>query len=75
MYKSAGPEPDPALFQGVFFSMQDYLLIGTVLKPQGIHGESKIRSYAADLNLFSSWNILYLAEPRLCEMLNQLLER
>ena len=62
MYKSAGPEPDPALFQGVFCAMRNYLLIGTILKPQGVRGECKIRPYAADLDLFSSWNTLYLEE-------------
>ena len=42
--------------------MQDYLMIGTVLKPQGIHGECKIRPYAADLDLFASWKELYLED-------------
>ncbi len=40
--------------------MQNYLMIGTVLKPQGIHGESKIKSYASDIDLFSGWETLYL---------------
>ncbi len=40
--------------------MQNYLMIGVVLKPQGIHGECKIKPYAADLDLFSSWKELYL---------------
>ena len=43
--------------------MQDYLMIGTVLKPQGIRGECKIKSYAADIGLFSEWSTLYLADP------------
>ena len=62
MHKSAGSgtESDPALFQGVVCLMQDYLMIGVVLKPQGIHGECKIKPYAADLDLFSSWKKLYL---------------
>ena len=42
--------------------MKEYLLIGTVLKPQGIRGECKIRSYAADIGLFSRWDALYLQE-------------
>ncbi len=42
------------------FHMQEYLMIGTVLKPQGIHGECKIRPYAAQIGLFSSWDTLYL---------------
>lgn len=42
--------------------MQDYLLIGTVLKPQGVRGECKIKSYAADPDLFSSWKTLYVSD-------------
>jgi len=42
--------------------MRDYLLIGTVLKPQGIHGESKIKSYAADPEDFRRWKKLYLKD-------------
>ena len=37
-------------------------MIGTVLKPQGIHGECKIKPYAADLDLFSGWTKLFLEE-------------
>ena len=53
--------------------MQDYLMIGTVLKPQGVRGECKIKPYAADLDLFSSWKTLYLSEkdsyhPLSCEV-------
>jgi 16S rRNA processing protein RimM len=40
--------------------MNDYLMIGTVLKPQGVRGECKIRSWAADISLFESWQVLYL---------------
>ena len=39
--------------------MQDYLLIGSVLKPQGIRGESKIKSFAADAESFRRWKTLY----------------
>ncbi len=42
--------------------MQDYLMIGTVLKPQGVRGECKIKPYAADLSLFPSWTELFLSE-------------
>ena len=42
--------------------MQDYLMIGTVLRPQGLRGECKIRPYAADLKLFARWTTLYLSE-------------
>lgn len=37
----------------------DYLLIAAVLKPQGIHGECKLRSYAADIEMFRRWPTLY----------------
>ena len=40
--------------------MNDYLMIGEVLKPQGVHGEAKIKPYAADLNDFCRWTTLYL---------------
>ena len=39
--------------------MNEYLLIATVLKPQGVRGECKLRSYAADISLFHSWHTLY----------------
>ncbi len=42
--------------------MTDYLMIGEVLKPQGVRGEVKIRSFAADTELFRSWNPLFLEE-------------
>ena len=41
--------------------MQEYLMIGEVLKPQGIRGECKIKPYAADLSLFPGWNPVFLA--------------
>ena len=40
--------------------MRDYLMIGVVLKPQGVRGECKIKPYAADLDRFASWKELYL---------------
>ena len=43
--------------------MTDYLMIGTVLKPQGVRGECKIRSWAADISLFDTWSELYLKTP------------
>jgi len=43
--------------------MTDYLMIGTVLKPQGVRGECKIRSWAADISLFDTWSKLYLKTP------------
>ena len=40
--------------------MHSYLMIGTVLKPQGIRGEVKIKPYAAHTEMFSSWKNLFL---------------
>lgn len=42
--------------------LPEYLLIGTVLKPQGVRGECKIKSYASNIDLFSSWKTLYLED-------------
>ena len=40
-------------------SVTDYLMIATVLKPQGVRGECKLRSWAADIELFRRWKTLY----------------
>ena len=40
--------------------MTDYLMVGEVLKPQGLKGECKIKPCAADLSLFETWDTLYL---------------
>lgn len=40
--------------------MNNYLLIASVLKPQGIRGECKLRSYASDTDMFYQWKTLYL---------------
>ena len=40
--------------------MTDYLMIGQVLKPQGLRGECKIKPSAADIQRFESWKTLYL---------------
>lgn len=37
----------------------DYLMIATVLKPQGVRGECKLRSWAADIEQFRRWKTLY----------------
>ena len=34
-------------------------MIATVLKPQGVRGECKLRSWAADIELFRRWHTLY----------------
>ena len=40
--------------------MDEFLMIGTVLKPQGVRGECKIRSWAADISRFNTWKVLYM---------------
>lgn len=40
--------------------MKAYLMIGEVLKPQGIHGESKIRPYTGHAENFKKWKILHI---------------
>ena len=42
--------------------MTEYLMIGEVLKPQGLQGECKIKPYAADISLFETWQTLYRQE-------------
>ncbi len=42
--------------------MNEYLMIGEVLKPQGIKGEVKIKPYAADYEDFRRWKTLYLKQ-------------
>lgn len=44
--------------------MNDYLMIATVLKPQGVRGECKIRSYAADIEMFHRWHTLFRKSER-----------
>jgi len=39
--------------------MQEYLMIGEVLKPQGVRGECKIKPYCADMDMFRGWRTLY----------------
>ena len=40
--------------------MQQYMMIGEVLKPQGVRGEVKIKPYAADTDAFYDWDTLYI---------------
>ena len=40
--------------------MNEYLLIGEVLRPQGVRGEAKIRPYAANPEDFRRWTTLFL---------------
>ena len=39
--------------------MQRFLMIGEVLRPQGVRGEAKLRSWAADDDMFLEWDTLY----------------
>lgn len=41
-------------------TMTDYMLIGVILKPQGVHGEAKVKSYASNPEDFLDWTTLYL---------------
>ena len=40
--------------------MNDYLMIASVLRPQGVRGECKLRSYAADIERFHQWTTLFI---------------
>ena len=40
--------------------MQQYMMIGEVLKPQGVRGEVKVKPYAAYAEDFYSWTTLYI---------------
>ncbi len=40
--------------------MTNYMLIGTILKPQGVHGEAKVKIYASEPEDFLRWKTLYL---------------
>ena len=40
--------------------MEKYLMIGEVLKPQGVRGEVKVKPYAADAYDFERWETLYI---------------
>ncbi len=51
---------DPAVLSPEDTLMNDYLMIASVLKPQGVRGECKLRSFAADTELFHRWTTLYL---------------
>ena len=42
--------------------MNEYMMIGEVLKPQGVKGEAKVKPYAADHEDFRRWTTLYLQD-------------
>ena len=50
-------------------------MIGTVLKPQGVRGECKIKSYAADITRFTAWKTLYIKENGVLIPLSFMCER
>ena len=39
-----------------------YLMIGEVLRPQGVRGEVKVKPYAAEPEMFLDWMTLYMKE-------------
>ncbi len=64
--------PAPPICGGAFLSFRErkngkagknvvnaYFLVGEILKPQGIHGECKVKPYAADTESFRTWKTLY----------------
>lgn len=42
--------------------MQDYLLIGEITKPQGVHGELKLRPFTCDPDRFNGLTQVYVQE-------------
>ena len=42
--------------------MQDYLLIGEITKPQGVHGELKLRPITCDYSRFEGLETVYLKD-------------
>ena len=42
--------------------MNEYLMIGEVLKPQGIKGEVKVKPFAANHDDFRRWKTLYIKQ-------------
>ena len=49
--------------------MNEYLMIGEVLKPQGIRGEVKVKPYAANHDDFRRWKTLYIRQGETYEPL------
>ena len=42
--------------------LNPYFLVGQILKPQGVHGEAKVKPYAANPDDFKRWKTLYLKD-------------
>ena len=40
--------------------MTEFMMVGEVLRPQGVRGEAKVRCYASDPDLFVKWKTLYM---------------
>ena len=40
--------------------MNEYMMVGEVLRPQGVRGEAKVRAFASDPDDFMRWKTLYL---------------
>lgn len=55
--------------------MNDYLMIGEVLKPQGIRGEVKVKPYAADTDAFHDWKTLYVLHSGVYEPISSVCAR
>lgn len=50
--------------------MTEYMLVGEVLKPQGVRGEAKVRVFASDPDCFMDWQTLYLKRENGWEPMN-----
>lgn len=42
--------------------MNEYMLVGEILKPQGVRGECKIKIFASNPEQFRKWKTLYLQQ-------------
>ena len=42
--------------------MNEYFLVGEIVRPQGVRGEAKVRPYAANPADFLTWKTLYLKD-------------
>lgn len=42
--------------------MNEYMMIGEVLRPQGVKGEAKVRPHTANPDAFKKWTTLYLQD-------------
>ncbi|MBQ8160485.1 MAG: 16S rRNA processing protein RimM [Clostridia bacterium] len=42
--------------------LQEFFMIGEILRPQGVRGQAKVRPYASEIEDFMRWDTLYLEE-------------